>query len=113
MTEGRVERGADGALRLSGVLDYLSGPALRREGQALIRAEKNGPVLIDCSAVEKSSSVGLSLLLAFTRDAMALGREVAITGLPEDMREIAAVSGLLEVLSLTDTLSGSDVQGAV
>jgi len=44
---------------------------------------------------------------------MALGREVAITGLPEDMREIAAVSGLLEVLSLTDTLSGSDVQGAV
>lgn len=113
MTEGRVERGADGVLRLFGVLDYQSGPALRRQGQALIRAEKSGPLQIDCSAVEKSSSVGLSLLLAFTRDAMALGREVAITGLPDDMREIAAVSGLLEVLSTTDTSVGKDVQGVL
>ncbi|MHB0765164.1 STAS domain-containing protein [Stutzerimonas sp. NM35] len=113
MTEGRVERGADGVLRLSGVLDYLSGPALRREGQALIRAEKSGLLRIECSAVEKSSSVGLSLLLAFSRDAMALGRDVAITGLPEDMREIAAVSGLLEVLSLVDTFVDREMQGAV
>ena len=112
MTEGRVERGADGVLRLVGVLDYLSGPALRRQGQALIRADKNGPLQIDCSAVEKSSSVGLSLLLAFIRDAMALGREVAITGLPDDMREIAAVSGLLEVLLPADTGAGKDAQGA-
>ncbi|MCQ4240051.1 STAS domain-containing protein [Stutzerimonas stutzeri] len=113
MTEGRVECGADSVLRLSGVLDYQSGPALRREGQALIRVVTSGSLLIDCSAVEKSSSVGLSLLLAFTRDAMALGREVAITGLPEDMREIAAVSGLLEVLSLSDTFVGREEQGAV
>lgn len=113
MTEGRIERSADGVLRLSGVLDYQSGPALRRQGQALIRAEKSGTLRVDCSAVEKSSSVGLSLLLAFTRDAMALGREVAITGLPDDMREIASVSGLLEVLSTTDASRGKDVQGVL
>lgn len=112
MTEGRVERDADGVLRLSGVLDYQSGPALRREGQALIRAEKNGPLLIDCSAVEKSSSVGLSLLLAFSRDALALGRQVRIVGLPDDMREIAAVSGLLEILSPVDTDEPNHLQGA-
>ena len=110
MNEGRVERGADGVLRLSGVLDYQAGPALRRQGQALIRADKGRPLQIDCSDVEKSSSVGLSLLLAFTRDAKALGCEVSITGLPEDMREIAAVSGLLEVLPTADTRSGKDLQ---
>ena len=113
MTEGRIERSADGVLRLSGVLDYQSGPALRRQGQALIRAEKSGTLQVDCSAVEKSSSVGLSLLLAFTRDAMALGREVVITGLPDDMREIASVSGLLEVLSTSDASRGKYVQGVL
>jgi phospholipid transport system transporter-binding protein len=100
MSDGRVEMGAGGELRLFGELDYQSGPALRQAGQALIRAGKGERLLIDCSAVEKSSSVGLSLLLAFTRDAMESGREVTITGVPDDMREIARVSGLLEVLSL-------------
>ncbi len=107
MSEGRIEQGAAGELLLAGVLDYQSGPALRQAGQVLIRAGEGQRLLIDCSAVEKSSSVGLSLLLSFTRDAMALGREVSIVGLPGDMREIARVSGLLNVLSIDD-----DAQGA-
>ncbi len=100
MSEGRVERGAGGEILLVGVLDYQSGPALRRAGQALIRAGEGQPLVIDCSAVDKSSSVGLSLLLAFTRDAAAAGRNVSIVGLPDDMRELARVSGLLNVLPI-------------
>ncbi|AHL76715.1 anti-sigma factor antagonist [Stutzerimonas stutzeri] len=106
MSETRVEGGASGELRLFGVLDYQSGPALRRAGQDLIREGKGQRLLIDCSSVEKSSSVGLSLLLAFTRDAIGAGREVAIVGMPGDMREIARVSGLLDVLSLADETEG-------
>ncbi|HCJ30598.1 MAG TPA: anti-anti-sigma factor [Pseudomonas sp.] len=106
MSDARVECGPSGELRLSGVLDYQSGPALRRTGQALIREGKGKQLLIDCSSVKKSSSVGLSLLLAFTRDAMASGRQVAIVGMPGDMHEIAKVSGLLDVLSLTDETRG-------
>lgn len=108
MSDGRVESGANGELRLSGVLDYQTGPALRRAGQAVIRGAKGQPLLIDCSSVEKSSSVGLSLLLAFTRDAISFGREVTIVGMPDDMREIARVSGLLDVLSLADEVRGAD-----
>lgn len=106
MSEGRVERGADGAVLLSGVLDYQSGPALRRAGQSLIRASEGNRLLIDCSAVERSSSVGLSLLLSFTRDALALSREVSIVGLPDEMRELARVSGLLDVLSIANEGQG-------
>lgn len=106
MSEARVESGTSGELRLYGVLDYQSGPALRRAGQGLIR-EGRGELLIDCSAVEKSSSVGLSLLLAFTRDAVAAGREVAIVGMPDDMQQIAKVSGLLDVLSLAGETRGN------
>ena len=108
MSDGRVERGAGGELRLAGVLDYQSGPALRRQGQALIRQAKGTRISVDCSAVERSSSVGLSLLLAFTRDAQKQGDELVVAGLPGDMRELARVSGLLDVFSFE-----SETEGAV
>jgi phospholipid transport system transporter-binding protein len=91
--------GEAGELLISGVLDYRSGPGLRQQGQALIASSTAAALVLDCSAVEKSSSVGLSLLLAFMRDAAAAGKAVSIRALPEDMREIAEVSGLTELLT--------------
>jgi len=55
--------------------------------------------VLDCSQVEKSSSVGLSLLLAFMRDAKAAGKAVEVRAMPQDMREIAEVYDLDEVLA--------------
>lgn len=105
-TEGRIEQGAQGELHLAGVLDYQTGPALRERGRALIRGSSIDPLLIDCSGVERSSSVGLSLLLAFTRDAGAQGRGIRITGLSEEMRELATVSGLTDILALETDKQG-------
>jgi len=99
MSEARIERGAEGELRMIGVLDYSSGPALREAGRALI-ADSRSALMLDCSAVERSSSVGLSLLLAFMRDAKAAGVELRVTALPDDMEKIAKVSGLLDILPL-------------
>ncbi|VVO25503.1 lipid asymmetry maintenance protein MlaB [Pseudomonas fluorescens] len=99
MNESAVRMGAPGELLLSGVLDYRSGPDLRKEGQALIKASTAESLVVDCSAVQKSSSVGLSLLLAFMRDAQAAGKALSIRALPDDMREIAQVSGLTELLA--------------
>jgi phospholipid transport system transporter-binding protein len=99
MTGSAVRLGDAGELLLSGVLDYRSGPDLRKQGQALIQSSSAPTVVVDCSAVTKSSSVGLSLLLCFMRDAEAAKKPVSIRALPEDMREIAAVSGLTELLA--------------
>ncbi|WP_338584734.1 STAS domain-containing protein [Pseudomonas sp. MAG733B] len=99
MSESAVLMDEFGELRLSGVLDYRTGPALREQGQALIKASKAAAVVVDCSAVSKSSSVGLSLLLCFMRDAQAAGKALSIRGMPEDMREIAQVSELTELLA--------------
>ena len=99
MSEAAVQMDDAGELRLSGVLDYRTGPQLREQGQALIKSSKAAALVIDCSAVEKSSSVGLSLLLCFMRDAQAAGKALSIRGMPEDMREIAQVSELTELLA--------------
>ncbi|MCJ1884941.1 STAS domain-containing protein [Pseudomonas sp. LA21] len=100
MSQGSVTQRADGELALAGVLDYSTGPALRTQGGCLIAASKASAVRLDCSAVERSSSVGLSLLLSFTRDARKAGKTLQIVGMPKDMQEIAKVGGLLEILPL-------------
>ncbi|CAM3913388.1 Toluene-tolerance protein TtgE [Pseudomonas reidholzensis] len=99
MSEAGVSMAEPGVLRLAGVLDFRSGPALRKEGKALIGASGEQRLVLDCSAVVKSSSVGLSLLLAFMRDAQAAGKSWELRGMPEDMREIAEVYDLEEVLA--------------
>ncbi|MGE7993078.1 STAS domain-containing protein [Pseudomonas sp. NPDC089554] len=98
MSETGVSMAEPGVLRLAGVLDYRSGPALRKDGQALIAACREPRLVLDCSAVVKSSSVGLSLLLGFMRDAQASGKACEVRGMPDDMQEIAGVYDLDEVL---------------
>lgn len=100
MSVADIRQGAAGELLLSGVLDYRSGPALRESGWQLIAASPVRELVLDCSAVEKSSSVGLSLLLAYMRDARAAGKSLGIRGLPQDMQGIARVSGLQQLLGL-------------
>ncbi|RBC00545.1 STAS domain-containing protein [Pseudomonas sp. MWU12-2115] len=99
MSEAAIRMSDVDELLLSGILDYRTGPDLRKEGQALIKSSKATSLVIDCSAVKKSSSVGLSLLLCFMRDAQAAGKVVSIRAMPEDMREIAQVSELTELLA--------------
>ncbi|WXL26707.1 STAS domain-containing protein [Ectopseudomonas mendocina] len=98
MSQAAIREVTAGVFELAGVLDYSSGPALRKQGGSLIKATAASECVIDCTAVSKSSSVGLSLLLAYMRDASAAGKQLTVRGLPKDMREIAGVSGLLDVL---------------
>lgn len=100
MSQGSVTERADGELALAGVLDYSTGPALREQGGRLIAASKASALRLDCTAVERSSSVGLSLLLSFTRDARKAGKTLLIAGMPKEMQDIAKVGGLLEILPL-------------
>ena len=95
MSNAQIARDAAGVLHLSGVLDYSTGPLLRQQGQALIGDGAGQVLQINCAAVERSSSVGLALLLAYMRDAQ---RE--LLQLPEDMRKIAKVCGLTEMLGI-------------
>ncbi|MEQ7920742.1 STAS domain-containing protein [Xanthomonas sp. WHRI 1810A] len=98
MSQASVLLGGPGEIRLVGVIDYRTGPALRKQGADLIKASDAPALVIDCAGVEKSSSVGLALLLGFMRDGAAAGKTVSVRALPEDMQEIAKVSELTELL---------------
>ncbi|MGI6407585.1 MAG: STAS domain-containing protein [Gammaproteobacteria bacterium] len=94
---GEVELQA-GVLRLGGVLDHDSTPQLRVRAGQLLQGAAAGQILIDCSAVTRSNSAGLALILAIMRDAQALGKQYSVAPLPKDMRQMAHVCELAEVL---------------
>lgn len=100
MSSAQISRDAAGVLHLSGVIDYSTGPLLRQQGQALIHDVADQILQINCAKVERSSSVGLALLLAYMRDAQQAGKTVELLQLPEDMRKIAKVCELTEMLGL-------------
>jgi phospholipid transport system transporter-binding protein len=101
MTEASIRTSDNaGQLLLAGVLDPQSAPALRQQGQVLIRNASSQEIVIDCSNVERSTSVGVALLLAYLRDADAAGKSLRFFNLPQDMRQIAQVSGVTEFLPL-------------
>ena len=99
-TDSVIRQQGDGVLQLVGVLDFRTGAQLRSEGEKLIRASNAATVVVDCAEVEHASSVGLSLLLAYMRVAKQAGKGLAVRALPVEMRQIAEVSGLLEILPL-------------
>ena len=75
-------------------------PQHNKEHGRLISASQGSAFVIDCAAVEKSSSVGIALLLALMRDAAVAGKKLTISNLPEDMLGIARVCELQEILPL-------------
>lgn len=100
MSPGALRAVPPDGLALDGVIDMHVGSELRAAGRRLLADSPVGRVWLDCAGITHSSSVGLSLLLCLLRDARATGKTLQIRNLPEDMRQIAEVYGVLELLPL-------------
>lgn len=96
---GTATLAMDGAtLTVSGVLDFDTVVALQVQGQQWIETAAPAQFTLDLGAVQYSSSAGLALLLDWMRTAAARGKQARISAMPADMRALAHVSGLEEML---------------
>lgn len=101
-SSGSLHELEPGVLALRGVIDMHVGGELRGAARRLLAAGPHREVWVDCAGITRSSSVGLSLLLCLLRDAQATGKHLRIRNLPTEMREVAEVYGLLELLPLAE-----------
>ena len=69
----------------------------REEGLGAI--DRDG-IVIDLSGVEEADSSALSLLMEWQRAAKARGFRIKYTGLPANLRSLAQVYGVLDLLAL-------------
>jgi phospholipid transport system transporter-binding protein len=101
MSAMQLSEKVPGVLMLSGLLNHDTSVVLRKEGQRYINQCSADVIVVDCAGVEHSNSAGLSLLLALQRDVIKVGKKLEIWNLPVEMRQIAGVSGLLDILPLS------------
>jgi phospholipid transport system transporter-binding protein len=83
---------------VSGPVTLANAAGLLEEGR---RHLKEGVGVVDVGEVTEMDSTLLALLLAWLRDARALGAELAFENLPEALRTIARLYGVEALLPLS------------
>jgi phospholipid transport system transporter-binding protein len=63
-----------------------------------LRAEPGSAVVVDAAALQLFDSAALAVLLEFRRQALALGKSLAVHGMPQRLRDLAGLYGVGELL---------------
>ena len=90
----------DGNGRLSGRVRFVDFREVRLAGETWIRESREDAVEFDCSGLQEASSVAVALFIAWLRTAGSCGKTVAFRGASLGLRNIAAFSGLGDMLPL-------------
>ncbi|MFN3885114.1 MAG: lipid asymmetry maintenance protein MlaB [Rhodocyclaceae bacterium] len=93
----RIERTDSGAV-IHGDMTLENARALLAEG---VLALKEGMTHFDLSGVGAIDSSGLAVLFGWLRAAQAVGREVKITNPPHNLKSLAEVYGVADLLPLS------------
>lgn len=90
----RIEADAAGA-KVSGSMTMDNAAALLAQGVAALDAGRNA---FDLAGVTEVDSSGLALLFGWQRAAQAQGKSLAIVNPPHNLRSLADVYGVAELL---------------
>jgi len=90
-----IELNNEGAVVLAGRLDAAQSPAL----QAFLD-KIQGPITLDCTALEYVSSAGLGVLLHAQKRLMASGGKVRLVGVNRHVRDIFKYSGFDRIFEI-------------
>lgn len=79
-----------------GRLDTAASPVVEKEIQPLLESD-NKNIVLDCTKLEYISSSGLRLFLSVLKNAKAKGNHVYITGVSNDIRNVFAMTGFINL----------------
>jgi anti-anti-sigma factor len=96
-------------ITMTGSLDSGTAAGARADLERLLPA--GGTTVLDLGQVSYMSSAGLRVLLLVYRMAQRTGTRIALTKLPEDVREIMDATGFLDFFSVLDTEETVGAQG--
>ena len=91
--------------RYIGLQPLRQALARQKRDDVLKQIDRDG-LTLDLAGVEESDSTALSLLLECTRAAKALGFRIAFANLPENLRTLADVYGVLELIAIDAAPAG-------
>lgn len=98
--DAQLEKISDGHYLLKGILHFISVPELQQTSQMILFSDNSKVLDIDLSQLKRSNSSGLSLLLDWYRTAQTQNITIVFYNLPQQMYDIARISGLHKILPL-------------
>jgi phospholipid transport system transporter-binding protein len=111
MNEARIEVAADGSIAIIGELNHQNVPVLLKKSISIIfnndrdrssnqSSDQSRDLAIDLNAVSRSDSAGVALLIEWMRQAKKNSKTIRFNNIPEQMHEIAMVSGVDKMLAI-------------
>ena len=94
-----INKQEQGIYAVEGELNMQSVPVISKKMFELMRAEKENFTL-DLSSVSRSDSAGVALLVEAMQLAKTNNLILSLSNLPQQMQDIAGVSGLLDILPI-------------
>jgi len=92
----RLQAAGDGRYLLQGDLGFPTVAAVLRHSEREFAGLQR--VEVDLSQLTDADSAGLALLIEWTREARAAGREIVFRGMPARLEAIARISGVADML---------------
>lgn len=89
----------DNHIKVQGVLNFETVPALAKEAESLLKKMDN--VCVNFAEVKDSNSAGLALLLEMTRTMKLNNKSIDFTDLPEQIVHVARAYGIDSELNTT------------
>ena len=84
-----------GRCTVQGPVNLENAVALLEQGKGLFTAQQ---ITLDLAAVTEVDSAALSLLLEWRREALRNGRTIRYVNLPDNLRSLAELYGVIELL---------------
>jgi len=99
MSETAIQQQDENSYLISGELNMQTVPDLLQQVEPILSRSQD-EVCFDLQAVSRSDSAGLALLVEWMRFARQRDRRLSFRNLPDQLRDIARVSGLEDILPL-------------
>jgi anti-sigma B factor antagonist len=90
------EENGNFVMYFEGRLDTAAAPNVEQEMKVLYESEGHD-IILDCTQLDYISSSGLRLFLSLLKIAKPKGSHVFITGLNDDLRQVFAMTGFINL----------------
>jgi len=94
----KIKTNENGNYAIEGELNNQTVPDISKQLLTLIPAVEGKNITMDLALVSRSDSAGVALLVEVMQLAKSANLNLLFTNLPQQMKDIAGLSGLLDIL---------------
>ena len=97
----KINTNENGSYAIEGELNNQTVPDISKQLHTLISTVEGKNITLDLALVSRSDSAGVALLIEVMQLAKSANLTLLFTNLPQQMKDIAGLSGLLEILPIS------------